>query len=104
MNSFVIIKPLGNGGISQSFTDVGKLCPLLRIFNVPNMSFNSFCENRFLAKISEFTIYKMQERVGILRIFPGNVKPYYYSFCPKNVCLLQLLHTINGSKQTTMNS
>ena len=28
----------------------------LRIFNVANMSFNAFRENKILAKISEFTV------------------------------------------------
>ena len=38
----------------MSFTGVGKLC-----FNVINMSFDAFRDNKILAKISEFTVVKI---------------------------------------------
>ena len=49
------IKPLHNSEIILSFTDVGNHA-LVAIFNVANMSFNVICENKILAKFSEFSV------------------------------------------------
>ena len=49
------IKLSGNGKITLSFTEIGKSCPLSRIFNLVNMSLNAFRENKILA----FTVYKV---------------------------------------------
>ena len=46
-------KTLQNDEITLSFTEI---MPLSQIFNVANMSFNTFCENMILTKISEFTV------------------------------------------------
>ena len=52
--------------------------PLLRIFNVANMSFKAICENKILAKFSEFTVldayhihgYSYRQIKGIKCCFP----------------------------------
>ena len=56
MPSFMKIKFSGNGKFTLSFVGVAKSCPsrefkTLEIY----MSCNAFCENKILAKISEFT-------------------------------------------------
>ena len=55
MRSFVKIRPSRNREITLSFTYIGKSC-LSCEFNVSNMSFKAFRENKILAKISEFTV------------------------------------------------
>ena len=55
MRSFVKIKLSRNGEITLLFTDEGKY-PLVVNFNVANISFSAICENKILAKISEFTV------------------------------------------------
>ena len=50
-----ITKPSQIGDITLSFTDIGKACPV-RDFYVANVSFNAIFENKFLAKVSEFTL------------------------------------------------
>ena len=50
-------KPSRNGDIILSVNDVGKSCPnLVANCNVTIMTFNAYRENKFLSKISEFTI------------------------------------------------
>ena len=56
MRSFVKIEPSKNGEITKSFTDVGKSCPSHKFFNVTNMSFDAFRENKIHAKIFEFIV------------------------------------------------
>ena len=46
-----------NGKITLSFTDIGKSYLSCDFFNVANMSFKAFRENKILAKISEFKIF-----------------------------------------------
>ena len=49
--SFILEKLcICDGQITLSFTDVGK-----HVLVSANMSFNAICENKILAKISEFT-------------------------------------------------
>ena len=50
------IKSSQNEEIILLFTDISKLCPSREFYNVSNMSFNLICENKILAKISEFTV------------------------------------------------
>ena len=57
MRSFVKIGPSRNGEITMSFTDVGKSCPSREFYNVINMSFGAFRENKILAKFFEFTVF-----------------------------------------------
>ena len=59
MRSFVRIKPSRNGEITLSFTEVGKPCLSRDFFTVANMSFNDIRENEVLAKISEFTVFRV---------------------------------------------
>ena len=49
-------KPSRNGDIILSVTGVGKSCHSAN-FNVTIMPFNAYHENKFLAKISEFTVF-----------------------------------------------
>ena len=62
MRSFVKIKLSRIGDITLPFTDIGKSCPV-RDFYVANVSFNIIRENKILAKISEFTVYKLYTSV-----------------------------------------
>ena len=52
----MIIRPSQNGEITLLFTYIGKSCLSCEIFNVANMYFKAFRENKILAKISEFTV------------------------------------------------
>ena len=54
MRSFVKIKSWQNGEIILSFTVTGNSCLCLDVF-LP-ISFNAICENKILAKISEFSV------------------------------------------------
>ena len=56
MRSFVKIKPSRIGDIILLFADICKSCPV-RDFYVANVSFNAIRENKFLAKISELTVW-----------------------------------------------
>ena len=53
---FCEIKSSQKGVITRSFTDMSKTCPNL-IFLHRKYVFNAICENKILAKISEFTVY-----------------------------------------------
>ena len=50
------IIPSRNSKITLSFTDVSISWSSRDFFDMANMSFNAICENKILAKISEFTI------------------------------------------------
>ena len=54
MRSFVKIKSSRIGEISLLFTEKGKQYPSLK-FNAVSRSFNTFRENKILAKIYDFT-------------------------------------------------
>ena len=51
------INPSRNGVITLSFTDVGKSFPSCIFFYMSNVTFNAVCENKFIVKISEFTVF-----------------------------------------------
>ena len=52
---------LQNGKIPLSFADVGKSCHyLVTNFNMANMSFKVIHRNKFLIKISKFTVFRTQ--------------------------------------------
>ena len=55
MRNFVKIKSSRNGETTLSFIDIGKSGSSRKII-FANMSFNAICENKNLAKISEFTV------------------------------------------------
>ena len=56
MPSFTKLKPLQNGEITLSFTEVGKSYPCHEFIMWQNMSFNSIPENKILANLSEFIV------------------------------------------------
>ena len=56
MRSFGKIKSSRNGQVILPFTDEGNHVKIAN-FYVGNMSFNAICENKILAKNSEFTVY-----------------------------------------------
>ena len=56
MRIFLKIKFGQKGEITLPFTDMSKSCPNCIFFYIANMSFNAICENKILAKISEFTV------------------------------------------------
>ena len=64
MQSFVKIKSSQNGKITLSFTYESKLCHSCG-FYVANMSFNAIRENKILAKISDFTVFKGDENTNL---------------------------------------
>ena len=55
MRSFVKIKPSQIGEITLSFTDIGK-SRHFHEFLTSQICFNTICENKIIAKISEFTV------------------------------------------------
>ena len=55
--SFLETKPLQNGDIILSFTDVGKLGPSHEILT-SQICLNAICENIILTKISGYRVFK----------------------------------------------
>ena len=64
MRSFAKIEPSRTGEITLLFTDVGTFFCKSRqsrgILNVANMSLNAIRENKIIAKISEFTVIRIE--------------------------------------------
>ena len=56
--------------------------PKLQFLNVANMSFNTFHENKILAKISEFTVYTLVPYMCIVIITFSALYCKYIIFMP----------------------
>ena len=54
--------------------------PKSQIFTMANMSFNAICENKFLAKISEFTVSCQLRKICCL-LLPSRCKQNYRKTC-----------------------
>ena len=55
--------------------------PLLRIFNIADMSFKAICENRILAKIYEFTVlsaYLINYMLLLAHVYLNGVSVTYH--------------------------